>query len=81
MSYARIGKDSAVYVYGSLDGNNEKIYNCACCRLLPRNDWFSDYKTRSLKQLKRHLKKHQSIGQKIPDHTWERIESELEEEK
>jgi hypothetical protein len=74
MSYARIGKDSAVYVI-----DTGGYYQCISCHLLPKCHWFDSYRTTSLAELRSHLEEHDAVGHRIPRHTWQRIDRELRE--
>lgn len=76
MSYARFGKNSAVYVYS--DGFN---YICCACRMCPKLGWFEPWRTRSLLELREHLTQHDEVGQRIPKHAWVRINVEIAEKR
>jgi len=75
VSYARFGRDSGVCVIGLGSGH----WECIACRLLPHHDWFATFRTKSLRELSKHLRKHERVGQLIPDHTWRRIKQEIKE--
>ena len=59
MAYARIAKDSDVYVYEDMAG----FISCCGCRLMP---FLSSEWTHTAAEMVEHLRKHEKAGHKVP---------------
>lgn len=69
MSFCRFTSDSDAYCYKDIRGN----YVCCACLLSEKYSIRFD----TLMELKEHLKEHVKVGHKIPDCTFEYIDTEL----
>lgn len=71
MSYCRIDKDSAIYLIKSRYG-----WECVACRMCPDSSGFMNALIISPKDLRKHLKRHQDIGQLVPKRVFDRLKRE-----
>ncbi len=71
MSYCRIGKDSAIYLIATRYG-----WECVACRMHPDSGGFMSALIISSKDLRKHLKEHQDIGQIVPKRVFDRLDRE-----
>ena len=73
MSYARMGPDSDVYVYGSVNGS----YECCMCSLSKQGGQSFD----CIEEVLDHLKDHKAAGHKVPGYCIDRLVKELADER
>jgi len=76
MAYTRCGNDSDIYVYRNL----ADVWVCIPCTNPPSKFHTEDRVFTDLYDLRDHLLVHRYSGDKVPDHTFERIEKEMRDE-
>lgn len=86
MAYCRMGEDSDLYIYNCIFNG----YTCMNCKI-PENRKihikngveysYGEWSSKNLNELLNHLNEHIKLGHKVPSHTIERIEREIEKSK